>query len=208
MNGFGGYPLTLGSVRGYRQWYTDKLGRLYGISHNNIWLPGENEKICNNASASKKGCEIENCTCGFYAYYAPPTPPATNSISGVIEGYGETTVGTDGFRASKGKILALYFPDLDKVAEKEGYAVSTHTGSNGQKYLVAAPGGGTYSTATYTISPVPPLTQTLYTLVKRNYQGVHFYHDWDKLVADFPPSEVVLPSPDNDPTFWTRPISI
>lgn len=65
-----------------------------------------------------------HCTCGFYAYYGDTgtvsdeytlyedtrsslTPPKMQ-VPGVIDGYGLTTVGTKGFRAMKGRIVALH----------------------------------------------------------------------------------------------------
>lgn len=49
-----------------------------------------------------------NCTCGFYAYLNGINGYQSNChVIGVIEGYGETTIGTRGFRAQKAKILAL-----------------------------------------------------------------------------------------------------
>jgi hypothetical protein len=50
------------------------------------------------------------CSCGFYAYYDYRTAnryASGNVVSGVVEGYGETVVGTEGFRSQKIKIVAL-----------------------------------------------------------------------------------------------------
>jgi len=67
-----------------------------------------------------------DCTCGFYAYHnfeklrENSTPyhqrklylemPGAVSVFGVIKGYGDTVVGTHGFRSSKAEIVALTMP--------------------------------------------------------------------------------------------------
>jgi hypothetical protein len=50
------------------------------------------------------------CACGFWAYYRTADTNCDSGIRGIIEGYGPTTVGTKGFRATKAKILALSLP--------------------------------------------------------------------------------------------------
>ena len=54
---------------------------------------------------------MESCACGFYAYYDGSNDyHAKGRISAVVEGYGETLVGTRGFRAAKARIIALRIP--------------------------------------------------------------------------------------------------
>lgn len=54
---------------------------------------------------------MESCACGFYAYYDGSNDyHAKGRISAVVEGYGETLIGTRGFRASKARIVALRIP--------------------------------------------------------------------------------------------------
>lgn len=51
---------------------------------------------------------MADCGCGFYGYYdGSDDYKAAARVSAVIEGYGETVVGTRGFRCSKARILAL-----------------------------------------------------------------------------------------------------
>lgn len=53
----------------------------------------------------------ETCKCGFYAYYdGSDDYHQEGYISGVVEGYGETLIGTRGFRAMKARIVALHIP--------------------------------------------------------------------------------------------------
>lgn len=49
------------------------------------------------------------CTCGFYAYTDAGKDhyEAKGRVTGVVEGFGATTVGTHGFRASKARLVAI-----------------------------------------------------------------------------------------------------
>lgn len=55
--------------------------------------------------------DMSQCGHGFYAYYDGSNDYAADGrISAVIEGYGETVIGTRGFRSSKARIVALCSP--------------------------------------------------------------------------------------------------
>lgn len=210
---FGGFPLTVGSVRGYRQWYADALGRLYGLSYNDVWTPGENVKTCHSANTKTnrgKPCTIDLCSCGFYAYYDTVKP--IFQVGGVIEGYGETAVGTKGFRCSKAKILALWFPDLtygdNEIEEQEEEEEETFTFS-------AVP-TTTNTTTTVTVAYGgwgneldSVLDQDRLNKVEHNYgKSIEIFTDWDKMVEKYPTTstKLILPTPETDPTFWSRPL--
>lgn len=47
-----------------------------------------------------------NCECGFWAY-DEHSFQSHGDVSGVIEGYGKTTIGTRGFRCEKARVIAL-----------------------------------------------------------------------------------------------------
>lgn len=50
----------------------------------------------------------ETCTCGFYAYIEGNNEyAARHRVAGIIEGYGETWIGTRGFRTQKARIVAV-----------------------------------------------------------------------------------------------------
>lgn len=51
-----------------------------------------------------------NCTCGFYAYSNGTNDYADYGVTGVIQGYGETQLGTRGFKCAKATILAVHIP--------------------------------------------------------------------------------------------------
>lgn len=54
---------------------------------------------------------LEACACGFYGYYdGSDDYHKSGYVSAVVEGYGETVIGTRGFRAYKARIVALRIP--------------------------------------------------------------------------------------------------
>jgi hypothetical protein len=65
-------------------------------------------------------CDYARCSCGFYAYLNGVNEyhmmgqlmsmalTGRIRVTGIVEGYGETFIGTRGFRAKKAKIVALY----------------------------------------------------------------------------------------------------
>jgi hypothetical protein len=66
------------------------------------------EKPKENLLDYSKPHDMEKCKHGFYAYYDGSNDYKTDDrISGVVEGYGETVIGTRGFRAMKARIVAL-----------------------------------------------------------------------------------------------------
>jgi hypothetical protein len=55
----------------------------------------------------------KDCTCGYYAYFDGQNDYHDKSdarLAGLIEGYGNVTIGERGFRAQKAKLVALIIP--------------------------------------------------------------------------------------------------
>lgn len=139
------YDFALGSVKGLRSWEIDDKGRLRGVTHPAVWLPGENVATCrvkprcpkspprdpwtityggSDLSGSRaliKPCGVDgcdggehpathtfdpSCECGFWAYDECGYRPH-GQVTGVVEGYGRTTIGSKGFRCEKARVLAL-----------------------------------------------------------------------------------------------------
>jgi hypothetical protein len=118
---FAGLGFAIGTVKGVRAWDVDKLGRLRAVYKTDaIWKPGENVAKCryNHKETDKyTRYPMTDCACGFYAFYKDNNEYASkHRISGVIEGYGQTVIGTKGFRAEKAKIVALHIPRPKVVA--------------------------------------------------------------------------------------------
>jgi hypothetical protein len=138
-------PLPLvGAVRGFRWWrvgpHVDLLSPWRGPVR---WMPGENEAACLGKRsmfgwraarvAHPRGCPSVECECGFYALHSLPelndTPgrsiweiDADSSggrhglVLGVVEGAGRVLIGTAGWRARFGRVLALFSgPDTRDV---------------------------------------------------------------------------------------------
>lgn len=126
---YGGYwgttPLIMGSVRGVRAWRFEK-GKLESPHANgNYWTQGEQIARCGNRPIKygrltdldtpwvfnriPRPKHLKNCMCGFYACYWDEVDQVhdTWGVVGVIEGYGQTALGTLGFRSEKAKIVAL-----------------------------------------------------------------------------------------------------
>lgn len=52
MSDFAGteYDFAAGSLKGLRGWNMDHLGRLHGVTHQEVWRPGENVSVCKQAT--------------------------------------------------------------------------------------------------------------------------------------------------------------
>lgn len=62
--------------------------------------------------------DFTTCTCGFHAYLSGTNGYADRNVIGVVQGYGETFLGTRGFRSSKARIVAAYasaHADVERV---------------------------------------------------------------------------------------------
>lgn len=104
---------------GYRLWnYELEEGNpgLYSIGYERtLWKPGINVATCHqNHTAPNPECE-----CGFYAYNSIENPgdgaieDSIGMIIGAVVASGNLLIHTDGFRAEKVVIAALYYPELD-----------------------------------------------------------------------------------------------
>lgn len=126
---FQGTELAVGVVTGARSFNVDRLGRLAGVTYPIVWRPGENVAKCYRFTRDpayplsvyyvppkilieqSPDHPMAGCGHGFYGYYEGSNDYYEDGrICGVIEGYGETLIGTRGFRASKARIVALHIP--------------------------------------------------------------------------------------------------
>jgi hypothetical protein len=123
----------------------------------------------------QKGHQYDECACGFYAYLNGHNEyNHVSRVTGIIEGYGETLIGTRGFRAQKAKILALA-PGV----------------RDGHPAIVAA--GGFY---------LPPSMKSLLGLdedgerapnmkkVSKAYPEIPVFADVETMRREFPPTDV------------------
>lgn len=168
---FSGLALGIGTVTGVRSFNVDSYGRLTGIHHKQVWVPGDNEAKCTydtkamveilpgqggsvmvgpaggfaNPNAPTRAelatmvkvpgdvwtsggfeetlnvpkHDMSTCKCGFYGFYDGSNDYKSDStVSAVVEGYGETVIGTRGFRSMKAKIVALHIPGYVDKSKK------------------------------------------------------------------------------------------
>lgn len=160
------FDFAAGSVRGVRWWRLRMPAgerrqlALEGVNAGVPWAPGENRAVCRRirvphpAAPGHGLVPLEDCGCGFWAYWAVPDTPNPHKfglpVLGVVEGYGRTLIGDKGFRCARARILGLHFPegatglveDLRAVAEprclRTPGAVETWralTGQPGKRFL-------------------------------------------------------------------------
>jgi hypothetical protein len=123
---FAGLGFSINPVRGARCFGVTEDGRLTGVIFKQaIWRAGVNTAGCLTypgfAMTHRVGSsyqvppahEFAACHCGFYAYADGSNDYNDNprDVQGVIEGTGETVVGSRGFRTMKARILALAVPE-------------------------------------------------------------------------------------------------
>lgn len=116
-----------GVVTGTRSFDVDKLGRRVGVAFATVWRPGENVARCMQRpdplaflsgrepgrlrESSRPPHSLAECPHGFYGYYEGSNDYyEPGRVMAVVEAYGETVIGTRGFRAEKARIVALHVP--------------------------------------------------------------------------------------------------
>ncbi len=120
---FSGRLFIAGSLVGLRAFKVDRLGRLAGPSHGGIFKPGENVAQC--GYGYKHQVASKDCACGYYAYFNGKNTynEGINSgnVTALIEGYGTVTLGSEGFRAEKAKLVALVEPRFSALDGTPGW---------------------------------------------------------------------------------------
>lgn len=112
---------ALGYVYGYRGWKLDSMGRLRGVGYTAVLKPGANDAACAKEDYSyllkdHPDHRMLRCTCGYYAYFSEVVSEADEyDVMGVLRGTGRTVVGSKGFRASRGELVAAYVPSAKKL---------------------------------------------------------------------------------------------
>lgn len=98
---FASLGFAAGVVRGVRSFLVDDLGRLTGVAFKKVWLPGENQAKCYAESDGHPevldfAAHLPECLCGFYGYYDGSNDylDSGKTITGVVEGYGSTVIGS------------------------------------------------------------------------------------------------------------------
>lgn len=145
----------VGSVRGFRWWRLSGDADLLSPWRGPVcWRPGENEASCLARrgmfgwkvakTPHPRGCPAAGCECGFYALHSLPEmndgldraiweiETATSGgrhglVLGVVAGYGRVLIGTEGWRARFGRILALFAgPTVTNHTREMGVAAAAY----------------------------------------------------------------------------------
>lgn len=105
-------PLVPGELRGYRQFLVGDDG-LYPVVHRAAgpWSAGVVHAVCSTVAeheAPDRGCE-----CGLYGWYDPSgTAGAYGGATAVVAVSGRVVLGDRGFRAARGRVVAVALPAL------------------------------------------------------------------------------------------------
>lgn len=132
-------PFVAGSLIGLRSFSVGPKGHLTGVVQKYPYNAKENLAVCIRGDRvlnkmlmhldgplGVRAREAEeqheliglDCSCGFYGYFNGIDPYSSAGsvmfgssarVSGIIEGYGRTVVGSKGFRAEKARLVALVF---------------------------------------------------------------------------------------------------
>lgn len=227
-NEFGGLDLSIEPVRGVRSFLVDSLGRLTGISYQDVWRPGENVAVCHahrdeayrdavrrmamsvSVDTGRRGRKASRAMLeDAEAKSAAPEPVKPHNMADCGCGFYGYYDGSNDYR-SEVRVSA--------VVEGYGEVVVGTRGFRASKARIVAlcvkPGEETrevqvpqYGTYTLNLSPrreTTRLTETMAERVRRNYDGIPTFDSFDEMIAAFPPDYATGPTPETDPGFWTR----
>jgi hypothetical protein len=106
-------PDLIRAVIGFRQWRL-RGAELWSVRADEVWTRGMQTATCLNEVAHEGPAPQNGCTCGLYAWYAPP--PRTSSagtpdlIAGAIAAWGRVELHAHGLRAEHAMVVALALP--------------------------------------------------------------------------------------------------
>lgn len=168
------------------------------------------------------------CTCGYYAYFDRKANryQMPGNVLGLIQGYGTATTGSRGFRAEKAKLLAL----IDERYKRDYFFGSRGAGlSRSALWVLVASFAvflfalgqwqGALAPASAALAMIglhlfdwkgsPRPKKSISAAIRRNYPEIPVYDSVNRALKDFPltyPEPEPVPTPENDPMFWTRSI--
>lgn len=179
-----------------------------------------------------------DCTCGFYAYFDREANPyhKNGNVLGLVEGFGNVTVGSRGFRAEKAKLVALidetptpltlvkrhtwqfwlsfagalsiiFWAVLDLRDTRWGLG-STELGlALILLTVLIAFRNKAFLAKSNPGKSNPGKSARLSAEIRRNYADVPVYPSLTAALAEHPLTPPEKPSPESDPEFWTRSVS-
>jgi hypothetical protein len=106
-------PDLIHAVIGFRQWRL-RGSELWSLRADELWTRGVQTAQCLSEVAHDEPAPRNGCTCGLYAWYAPP--PRTSSagtsdlVAGAIATWGRVELHAHGLRAEHAMVVALALP--------------------------------------------------------------------------------------------------
>lgn len=258
MSEFSDRPLIAGSIVGLRSFGVDTLGRLTGVNFKSVFTPDVNAAICRGDTRRSPfafltmphmmslPCECPacktpqskknhrpgtlDCTCGYYAYFDREANPyhKDGNMLGLVEGFGNVTVGSRGFRAEKAKLVALIDESATPLALIKRYTWQFWLNFAAALWIIFwavldlrdarwGVGGTELGLALIVLTVLivlrnkaflnktrPGSTSRLTPEIRRNYPAVPVYPSLSAALAEHPLTPPEKPSPDTDPEFWSR----
>ena len=223
---FAGAPLALGSVHGVRQWSVDSLGRLIGLSYPKVWTPGENVAAC---SRTRQTAECKAGECEPHRKKPEKVEQAASEDPPLRIGAPSAATLSQYYRAITYTYPAGIFfgePHCTEPNPCAGadpacncgfwayYSDGTWSGAAPVRGVIEGYGKTTVGTKGFRCSKARILALTLSrkkrhraatNLVRRNYPDLDYFEDDAAMLAAFPLVQAGIPTPENDPEFWTRP---
>jgi hypothetical protein len=112
-------PDLIRAIIGFRQWRL-RDGGLWSLHANERWLRGLQTARCLGEDAHE--APQNECTCGYYAWYAPPPRTASAAtpdlVAGAVALWGRVELHAHGMRAQHAMVVALALP-FSRGAKRE-----------------------------------------------------------------------------------------
>lgn len=207
MSEFSDAPFVAGSLTGMRAFRVDKYGRLTGVTHAQVFRPGENVAVCRKAEheamqASWRGLSVSLWAPSFLVSDQPPTPPAAKPLTA-------EAVETPTTRHRVGSVdcgcgYYAYFnggndykkQDRTIGALVEGYGVCSvgERGFRAEKARLLA-----------LFKPKRDIRTDIVERIWHNYPNVPVFPNRAAAVAEFPLTLPTYPTPESHADFWDLP---
>jgi hypothetical protein len=106
-------PDLIKAVIGFRQWRL-RGSELWSLRCDELWSRGVRTARCLNEVQHDAPAPQNGCTCGIYAWYAPPPRTASagtsDLVAGAIAAWGRVELHAHGMRAEHAMVVALALP--------------------------------------------------------------------------------------------------
>jgi hypothetical protein len=106
-------PDLIRAVIGFRQWRL-RGSELWSVQSDDRWRRGVHTAHCLSEDAHDGPAPQNGCTCGIYAWYAPPPRTASagtsDLVAGAIAAWGQVELHAHGMRVEHAMVIALALP--------------------------------------------------------------------------------------------------